>query len=130
MNRHFFSEDEHVEANKQGRCHEVELLRKHMRTNLAQKKSGKTNLLQMFLDIHAHSTQSSIFTYAPQSQDSRSEVPKRFTRILDEMSDYFNYDKCSFSSEKYKWNCARLGVHRDHGLINSFTVESSCYGYE
>jgi len=130
MNRHFFSDDELVEANKNGRCHEVELFRTYLKNNLAKSKSGKNNHLQMFLDIHAHSSETSIFTYAPQSQDERSEVARKFTRILDEMSDYFSRDKCKFNNDKFKWNCARLGIFRDHNLSNSYTIESSCYGFE
>ena len=38
-------------------------------------------------------------------------------------------DHCKFNNEKNKRNCARLGVYRDFDLINSYTIESSCYGY-
>lgn len=49
--------------------------------------------------------------------------------LLDEMSPYFNYDGCKFGNEKYKKNCARLGIFRDFELDQSYTVESSCWGY-
>lgn len=50
--------------------------------------------------------------------------------ILDNMSAFFQFDNCKFSNEKYKKNCARLGIHRDFNLNASYTVESSCYAYE
>ena len=56
MNRSFYSEEE-----KQGKllCYEVELLTEYMKKNLQRDN------IRMFLDIHAHSTESSIFIYSP-----------------------------------------------------------------
>ena len=88
-------------------------------------------MFKLFLDIHAHSAQNSIFCYAPVDEDvNNNSMIKRFPMILDNLSPYFQYDNCKFGNEKYKRNCARLGVFRDFGLINSFTIESSCYAYE
>ena len=50
--------------------------------------------------------------------------------ILDNMSAFFQFENCKFGNEKYKKNCARLGVHRDFHLNLSYTIESSCFGYE
>ena len=50
--------------------------------------------------------------------------------MLDNVSACFQFENCKFGNEKYKRNCARLGVYRDFGLLNSFTIESSCFGYE
>lgn len=49
--------------------------------------------------------------------------------MLDKISPYFNYAGCKFGNEKYKKNCARLGIFRDFELDNSYTIESSCWGY-
>ena len=49
--------------------------------------------------------------------------------ILDKISPYFNFNGCKFGNEKYKKNCARLGVFRDFDLAHSYTIESSCWGY-
>ena len=49
---------------------------------------------------------------------------------LDNISAFFSFENCKFGNEKYKKNCARLGVHRDFNLLNSFTIESSCYGFD
>ena len=45
------------------------------------------------------------------------------------MSQYFSLAGCKFGNEKYKKNCARLGTFRDYDLTQSFTIESSCWGY-
>jgi len=50
--------------------------------------------------------------------------------ILDNLSPCFAYDNSKFGNERYKRNCARLGMFRDFGITNSFTIESSCYAYE
>ena len=84
----------------------------------------------MFLDIHAHSGQRDIFIYAPHSQSEEVMTKIRnFPAILDSLSPYFNFDGCKFGNEKYKKNCARLGVYRDFDLNHSYTIESSCWGY-
>ena len=54
---------------------------------------------------------------------------RNFPAILDSLSPYFNFDGCKFGNEKYKKNCARLGVFRDYDLNHSYTIESSCWGY-
>ena len=46
------------------------------------------------------------------------------------MSTYFSAENSKFGNEKYKKNCARLGISRDFGLINSYTIESSCWGFD
>jgi hypothetical protein len=49
---------------------------------------------------------------------------------LDAASPYFLLENCRYNNEKYKMNCARLGIYRDWDLVNSYTIESSCYGFE
>ena len=84
----------------------------------------------MFLDIHAHSGARDIFIYAPvvSSEDQQNKI-RNFPLLLDTLSPYFNYEGCKFGIEKYKKNCARLGVFRDFDLMHSYTIESSCWGY-
>ena len=99
MNRHFF-DDSDVEEKEL--CHEVELIKKYMR----EKLDGR---LRLFLDIHAHSRQKSVFVYAPKPPDlARNEA---FTEILAEMSpEIFSLENCSFNTSPAKKNCARLGM--------------------
>lgn len=49
--------------------------------------------------------------------------------MLDEISPFFKYGNCKFGNEKWKKNCARLGIYRDWDLQDSFTIESSCFGW-
>ena len=57
-------------------------------------------------------------------------ITQRFAQICDSTSPYFSLDHCKFNNEKNKRNCARLGVYRDFDLPNSYTIESSCFGFE
>ena len=124
MNRHFFADDD-PQAQKKGRCTEVELIREYMKQNLPKSE------IRMFLDIHAHSAESSIFIFSPQHKHMQDIVTTRnFASKLDETSEVFSIDKCTFQNEAYKKNCARLGVFRDHKVVNSYTIESSCYGFD
>jgi hypothetical protein len=52
------------------------------------------------------------------------------TTILDDASPYFLLENCRYNNEKYKKNCARLGIARDFNIVNSYTIESSCFGFE
>jgi len=101
-----------------------------MEENFSKNDPEKRSKLKMFLDIHAHSGQRDIFIYAPHNPDEAIQNDiKLFPAILDEISPYFNYDGCKFGNEKYKKNCARLGIFRDYELNHSYTIESSCWGY-
>ena len=87
----------------------------------------------MFLDVHAHSNETSMFLYSPKppDQDLREEVAVRhFSIMLDEISDCFQFKKCDYNNDKAKRNCARLGINRDFSITNSFTLECSVWGYE
>ena len=128
MNRHFFADDD-PEGLKM-RLTEVELVRAYLKERVPKSREGN-HLLKMFLDVHAHSACNSIFAYCPWVDDpGQQSLIRRFPMILDNMSAFFSFDNCKFGNEKYKKNCARLGVHRDFNLLNSFTIESSCYGFD
>lgn len=101
-----------------------------MEENFSAKNPDKNSKLEMFLDIHAHSGARDIFVYAPscdteEDQDQVSKLPT----ILSSCSEYFSFDGCKFGNERYKKNCARLGIFRDFNLPLSYTIESSCWGY-
>lgn len=46
------------------------------------------------------------------------------------ISEYFLFENCKFANEKSKRNCARIANFRDYNILDSFTIESSCYGYK
>lgn len=39
-------------------------------------------------------------------------------------------ENCKFANEKTKRNCARLANYRDFNLMDTYTIESSCFGYK
>ena len=125
MNRYFYSDDD--PEGPKIKTIEVELIRSYLKDKLPKIEDK----IRMFLDIHAHSAMQSIFCYSPASEDpATNQIIRRFPMLLDNMSAYFQFDNCKFNNEKYKRNCARLGVYRDFDLANSYTIESSCFGYE
>ena len=123
MNRHFFQESDEGEQDK---CTEVELIKRYLKQNLQSKKQ-----LSMFLDIHSHSNKKSIFAFAPQPTDMHDIVrTRRFSMLLDDVSELFSMKSCSYNNSKVKKNCARLGMYKAFQLADSYTIEASCYGYE
>lgn len=62
MNRCFWADDD-PEAKVW--LTEVEIIRSFLKENFPPSDPEKHQLFQMFLDIHAHSSQKSIFIYAP-----------------------------------------------------------------
>lgn len=123
-NRHFFADDD--PEGLKIRLTEVEMIRSYLKEKLFKKEN-----IKMFLDIHAHSAQNSIFSYCPASEDpTQDKMIRQFPMILDNLSPYFQIDNCKFANEKFKKNCARLGLFRDWDLLFSYTIESSCYAYE
>ena len=126
MNRHFYTDDD-PEAHK-NRAHEVELIRDMMKGVFPK----EANRFKVFLDIHAHSAATSIFSYAPMPENPDRDLAhvKRFPALLDANSAYFSNNNCKWANEKSKRNCARLNVYRDYSVLDSYTIESSCWGYE
>jgi hypothetical protein len=121
MNRHFF-DDRDPEPKET--CHEVELIKKYL--------YRVEDRLKLFLDLHAHSRQKSIFAYAPKPLNpdlpsfARNEA---FSKLLAKMSPIFSLENCDFNTEASKRNCARLGIFNNHNLIDSYTIECSCWGF-
>ena len=127
MNRCFFAEGD---PEAKIRLTEVEFLRAFFLENFSVKSREKREKLKMFIDIHAHSGQRDIFIYAPHTpQEGEMAKIKNFPTILDQLSPYFSLAGCKFGNEKYKKNCARLGIFRDYELFHSYTIEASCWGY-
>jgi len=120
MNRKFFSSEEGMDP-----CHEVQVIKKYMDENLIH------GSLRMFLDIHAHSVKKGIFAYAPVPESNYGSArTKCFSLILDDMSEVFSIDNCRYNNDRQKKNCARLGIFNQYELDDSYTIESSCYGFE
>ena len=122
MNRNFFADED---ENDYELCTEVELIKEYMKDNLPHK-----NTLKLFLDIHAHSRKKSVFVYAPKPPDVPSiERIQHFSKILEQNSPIFSQENCSYNNDQRKANCARLGIFNNYSLVDSYTVEASCWGF-
>ena len=69
-----------------------------------------------------------------QQMDTLNKVFRLYGRLEENLKKgeryVFQIDNSKFGNERYKRNCARLGVFRDFNIPNTFTIESSCYAYE
>ena len=114
MNRNFFADDD-ASVKEEDRCPEVELIRTYLKEHLPKDPTK----FRMFLDMHGHSSKNSIFAFCPLDKDEKlAGYIQEFPEILDDTSAFFQFDNCKFTDdkkEKYKKNCARLGIHRDFG---------------
>lgn len=122
MNRRFFADDD--ETTLSDVCSEVELIKAYMRENLAGN-------LRMFLDLHDHSKKKSICLWAPKPAD-KYEIArtKVFSLILDDMTDVFRLEYCRYINEKTSKNSARMYIFQNYKLPDSYTIESSGFGFE
>jgi len=87
----------------------------------------------MYIDLHSHSSKLSSFIYgnnhaADGGLTSWTKV-RLFPRILAHFCKYFDYNKCCFKEQDNKRGAARVVVWKDLKVTNSFTLESSFYGY-
>lgn len=70
-----------------------------------------------------------MFAPMPESESDLVYV-KRLPKILHNISEVFSYESSTFSNEAIKKNCARLAMHRDFDVLDSYTIEASCYGFQ
>ena len=87
INRFFFADDDPEGAKL--RLTEVELIRTFLKEKFPKEKERESRF-KMFLDIHAHSAQTSIFVFCPQAEiQEDNDTIRRFPMILDNTSEYF-----------------------------------------
>lgn len=55
---------------------------------------------------------------------------QQLPQILDSTSEFFLLRNCKFANERPKRNCARLAFLRDFNLLDTYTIESSCFGFK
>uniref|UniRef100_A0A0N4UGX2 Peptidase_M14 domain-containing protein n=1 Tax=Dracunculus medinensis TaxID=318479 RepID=A0A0N4UGX2_DRAME len=93
----------------------------------------------IFVDLHGHSRQSSVFLYGNNpaeswySGDRATEGKQEFIflpKILDKTSKGFCLSNCRFNITKSKESSARVTVWRQFGVTRSYTMESSYCGFE
>jgi hypothetical protein len=74
----------------------------------------------LFCDFHAHSGKKNIFIYG--CENSKGAPERLFPLALSKMSETFSFQDCSFKVQKKKSNCGRIVVHKELGVVNSYTV--------
>lgn len=104
----------------------------HLKNKLSQ-LAGSGKEILMYCDLHGHSKLMNSFVYACHAVtagDVSSWTRVRLLpRILARNCHLFDYHQCSFKVESEKMNTARVIVWKEFKVINSFTLETSVYGY-
>lgn len=85
----------------------------------------------VFLDFHGHSAKKNVFMFGPNyGVDNKYYLTSRlYPKIISKMTDMFRYYSCIFRISKTKANAGRAVMIRDHNVIFSYTIESSCFAY-
>jgi len=101
--------------------------------NLMKKLIAEKRTILVFCDLHGHTRKNSSFIYgcnkvANGGFCSWTKV-RLLPRILAHKSPLFNYRECRFEVKNDKQRTARVVVWKEFGVTNSFTLESSFYGY-
>lgn len=87
----------------------------------------------IYLDLHGHSKKLGTFIYGCNkvvngSFTSWTKV-RLYPRIVAKNTILFSYNDCIFNIQLKKEGTGRVVVWREIGISNSFTIESSIYGY-
>lgn len=87
----------------------------------------------IYLDLHSHSKKLGTFIYGCNkvvngSFTSWTKV-RLYPRIVAKNTVLFSYNDCTFNIQPKKEGTGRVVVWREIGISNSFTIESSIYGY-
>ena len=92
---------------------------------------GIQNRVFMFIDMHGHFCRKGSFVYGPYYPIHHSMYVKTrlVPKILGERTEIFRYYSSRFKVEKAKATCARVVMEKVFGIANSYTLETSYFGY-
>ena len=101
--------------------------------SLLRKLVAENKQILVFCDLHGHSKKNGSFIYGCNQAAnggfcSWTKV-RLLPRILARKTHLFSYKDCKFRIENDKQRTARVVVWREFSVTNSFTLESSFYGY-
>ncbi len=101
--------------------------------NLLKKLISEKKTIFAFCDLHGHSRKNGAFIYgcnkvANGGFCSWTKV-RLLPRILARKTPLFSYHDCKFRVESDKQRTARVVVWKEFAVTNSFTLESSFFGY-
>uniref|UniRef100_H3HCE7 Peptidase M14 domain-containing protein n=1 Tax=Phytophthora ramorum TaxID=164328 RepID=H3HCE7_PHYRM len=82
----------------------------------------------IYCDLHGHSINRNIFTYADANGTGVKADPRVFPMIVARHAPCFSFANCDFSMHKSKATTARVVVHQELGVTNSYTLEASFCG--
>jgi len=100
---------------------------------LIRKLSEKSEILA-FCDLHGHSSSKDIFILGCQSllnegdyYDKNKKI-RLFARVLSKICPSFSLLASKYSVEKNKLSTGRVVIFKEFGILQSYTIETSCYG--
>lgn len=95
--------------------------------------SVKGNEIKVFCDLHGHSKQFNSFMYACHDPCNETvthlEKTRLFFKLIGRKCATFSYLQCNFKVGSDKVNTGRVVVWKDLKVANSFTMETSMFGY-
>ena len=101
--------------------------------NLIRKTIADKYKIMLFCDLHEHSRSLNSFIYGCNKLANGSFCTwtkvRLLPRIMAKNCELFSYNDCRFSVESSKRRTARVVIWKELKVDNSFTLESSCYGY-
>ncbi|OQR99295.1 metalloprotease family M14B [Achlya hypogyna] len=110
---------------------------KRLITSLQRPQPSGPPRVAIYCDLHGHSIQRNIFTYGCFKTGRRGKAqlkmhakddPRVFPMIVAKQSDLFSFAHCNFKVQNSKLNTARVVVHQELGVVNSYTLEASFCG--
>lgn len=89
--------------------------------------------ISIFCDLHGHNKLENLFFYGCNKAVDEGMLSWTKTRLLPKVfasfENIFDYQYCRFTQDKIKLNTARVCVWSQMKVTNSFTLESSMYGF-
>lgn len=86
----------------------------------------------IFCDLHGHNRQFNCFFYGSNKAPDEGMLSWTKTRLLPkifgQLEPIFDFSMCKFSTEKTKYNTARVVMWNEFKVANSFTLETSMFG--
>lgn len=119
LNRKFYSPNPHLHP-------EIVALK-----NVLHELSVEEREVLGYLDMHAHSKKKCVFIYGPYYplHSLRYLKVRVFANLLGKHTEMFRFRACKYREEREKMTAARLVISREFGIMNSFTIEASFFGF-
>lgn len=119
LNRRYTSPNEKYQP-------EVKLIKEYIES-LIQKGEE----IFMFLDFHGHFCKKGSFLYGPvfPLHDPNYYNTKILAKLLSERTNIFRYHSSRFAVEKGKDSTARMVIWKELGIVHTYTLETSYFGF-